>query len=185
MAKSIEKAYKEFLSNFGIKLSDEEIKRRVAIEPHIPNFIKIYKMTDSRERAINAYKMTCEDFGYPVSDKLPYLHESKIWNYVIRNVNTEVIKRFGKILNQIENIIKRKRIITTITALFDQRIYIDAQQVRKIIDVANDTEDLIDMYLSFGGVEEMLTLSSLTSETDEYEEDRDDDEYDDYEEVDE
>lgn len=170
MTKSLKEKYKEFLTGFGIMLPESEIDRRVNLEVGSVGLPRVYEMTPTRQQAIDAYTITYNDFGYPISENIKYLHESQIWDYALRNVNVEINKRFGKQLACVSDVIRRKHVKDALTALFDQRIYINKEQVEKLIVAAADNEEIFEVYLSFGGDKTMFDPLVLY-EDDEYLED--------------
>ena len=159
--------YVKFLQGFGILLPESEIERRInnTIDRH--SYLRIYENTPSRQQAINAYETTCIDFNLPISDNLKYLPESQIWDYTLRNVNVEINKRFGKQLDCVTDVIRKKHIKDAITALFDQRIYITKEQVGQLIEAAGDNDQIMEVYLSFGG-DKIMFNPSVLYEDDEY-----------------
>lgn len=161
MAKGLKEKYEEFLSNFGIVLSESEINKRINLKVEDIEPSHVYEITPTRQQAIDAYMITCNDFGYPISEKIKYLHESQIWNYTLRNVNMEINKRFGEQLAHVSNVIRRKHVRDALTALFDQRIYIDKEQANELIEAAVDNEEIFNVYLSFGGDRTMFNPSIL------------------------
>ena len=178
--------YIKFLSDFGLTLSDEEVEKRLNIELHRYCCDYVYPTNPEREDAIRAYKITCNDFNVPVTEYLKYLSTSQIWDYTLRNVNVEIEKRFGTQLNHVTDIIRRKHVKDAITALFDQRIYIDANQVNQLIEAAGDNDTIVEVYLSFGGIKEMFNPSVLYEDDDYLDEEyyKNEEEYkEDYEEV--
>ena len=189
MTKDLKEKYKEFLASFGIALSESEINQRINLEVGSVGLSRIYEMTPARQQAIDAYMITCNDFGYPISENIKYLHESQIWDYALRNVNIEINKRFGKQLACVSDVIRRKHVKDALTALFDQRIYIDKEQVNELIEAAADNEEIFKVYLSFGGDRTMFNPSVLYEDDkyleDYYEnyEDEDEDLEEDFEEV--
>lgn len=172
--------YVKFLQGFGIALSDAEIDRRMKLEFVKPNFSCVYEDTPTRQEAINAYLITCEDFGFPISENIKNLYESEIWDYALNNINIKIRERFSDQLAMVSDVVRRKHVKDAITALFDQRIYITRTQVEQLIEAAKDNEEIVDVYLSFGGEKGMFEPSVLYSD-DEYLQDcyegDDDDEY--------
>ena len=170
MTKSLKEKYEEFLASFGIALPESEINKRINLEVGGVGLPRVYEMTPTRQQAIDAYTITCNDFNYPISENIKYLHESQIWDYALRNVNVEINKRFGKQLACVSDVIRRKHVKDALTALFDQRIYINKEQVEELIVAAADNEEILKVYLSFGGDKTMFDPSVLY-EDDEYLED--------------
>ena len=166
--------YVKFLQGFGIALSDAEIDRRMKLEFVKPDFSHVYEDTPTRREAINAY------FGFPVSENIKNLHESEIWNYALKNINIKIEERFGDMLTMVSDVVRSKHVKDAITALFDQRIYIDRSQVEQLIEAAKDNEEIVNVYLSFGGEKGMFEPSVLYSDDEylqDYYEGDDDDEY--------
>ena len=186
-SKELKEKYIEFLNSFDIAMSEDEINKRIKLDFKRPTYLHAYEDTPTRQTAIEAYLITCTDFGYPVSDNIKYMHESEIWDYALANINTEVRKRFGAQLSRVTDVIRRKHVKDAITALFDQRIYITSKQAEELIEAARDNDEIMEVYLSFGGEKTVFDPSVLYNddeylqdyyEEEEYEEDEDENEQD-------
>lgn len=164
------KKYEEFLNSFGLK-APNNINEIVDYDGGVhPIDIAEYKMTPSRQTAIAAYLRTCEEFEMAPTKSLSKLAVCEIWDFTLKNINVEIIKRFSSQLSTIQNKISKKHVKDAIAVLFDQENYISKDDVDKLIAVCDDSDRLVEIYEALGGEPGCFTPSIYDWEDEEDEE---------------